>query len=493
MMTLLSSLVTGFKTEFVLILGLVALIVTSLIKVKKEGVAEMISFTTLFLALCAALCTASNHYGLYFSGEFAFDKFGQFFKIIILLTALGTVILSYFSRDLVKVPKIEFQAFLISLALGLLLMSSANDLLMIYLSIEMASIVSYVMAGYLAGDLRSEESGLKYVLYGGVASGIMIFGMSLLYGLTGTLNLSEIREFLIHNPTDRLVLFITFIFILAGLGYKMAVAPFHMWSPDVYEGAPLPVTAFLSVASKTAGFAVTLRFFLVGFIDSSTETWTVLKTLDWQFLIATLSAITMTVGNILALQQKNIKRFLAYSSVAHAGYLLMGVAAQSKSGIESIQIYTLIYLLMNMGAFFVASLVANQFNTENMDDYKGLAKQGAFGFFLAVSLSIFLFSLTGIPPFAGFIGKWYLFKAVVEAKIYWLAVVAGLNSVVALFYYLRLAKYMLIDDKTKEFAFTNSWIFKTTIALCATLTVVFGIYFAPLAKWVAASSVFIGK
>ncbi len=485
-MSMTQNIFNSFMPEIFLIAGLVALIALSFIK-KANGSCSStclsggVSAGSLLLALGALFCSKAKA-GIYFDGAWAHDGFSIFFKALVALTALMTVLLTAQSRDIKnKVPQFEFNAFLLTLTLGLFSMSSANDMLMIYLAIEMASIVSYVLTGYLTNDLRSEESGLKYVLYGGVASGIMIFGMSLLYGLTGSLNLTEIREFLHQNPTDRLVLFLTFIFILAGLGYKMAVAPFHMWSPDVYEGAPLPVTAFLSVASKAAGFAVTLRFFVVGFLDATQTDWVVLKSLDWQFLIAVMSAITMTVGNLVAMQQTNVKRFLAYSSVAHAGYLLMGIASQSQAGIEAVQFYMLVYLLMNMGGFFIVSLIANQFQTEEMSAYKGLASKGGYGFILAVGFAIFLFSLAGIPPFAGFIGKWYLFKAAVGAKLVWLTAVAAINSVISLFYYLRFAKFMLIDTaEGQALSPVKTCSFDIVISVCAGLTIILGLYFAPV-------------
>ena len=422
----------------------------------------------------------------------ALDPFGQFFKVIVILTAIVTIILASKSRDLKNTPKPEFCVFILILTLGLNIMAVANHLVMIYLAIEMASLVSYVLAAYIAGDLRSEESGLKYVLFGGVASGVMIFGMSLLYGLTGSLSLVDIRLFLLSNPVDPIILFLSLVMILGGLGYKMAIVPFHMWSPDVYEGAPMPVTAFLSVASKAAGFAVTLRFFLVAFVGTTeSDLWVALGNVDWQILIAILSAMTMTVGNVIALHQKNIKRFLAYSSIAHAGYLLMGLAVVSRVGVEAVMFYFAVYLLMNMGAFFVATVIANQFKTENMDDYKGLIYQSPFGIFLALSLAVFLFSLTGIPPFAGFVAKWYVFKAVIDANLIWLAVIAAINALISLVYYVRLIKYMMFDEKQKDMpALNTNWRYSSLIAIFVVLTVFFGIYFAPLAKWAQASAHF---
>lgn len=480
-----------FSSEIILLVGVIGLFFLALRKkTSTTQKAEIFSLAILVFSLVAAISTHFDKGLALFHGMIALDAFGQFFKIIILAASLMTVVLSTQARDLERSPKVEFYGFLLTLTLGLNMMCAASDLLMMYLSLEMASLTSYIMAGYMAESRRSEESGLKYVLYGGVASGVMIFGLSLLYGLSGSLNLIEIREFFLNNPTDRLVLFITFIMILTGLGYKMAIAPFHMWSPDVYEGAPLPVTAFLSVGSKAAGFAMTLRFFYAAFIEvDGNGVWQALKALDWQFLMAVLSAVTMTVGNILAMQQHNIKRFLAYSSVAHAGYMLMGVAGQSRMGMESVMFYFTVYFLMNLGAFFVATLIANQFGTEEMADYKGLVRQNVFGTFLALCLSVFLFSLIGLPPFAGFVGKWYLFSATLDAGLVWLAVVAALNSVIALYYYVRLIKYMMFDPPAAEMKpVHSSWRYSGAIAAFAFFTLLFGVFFRPLAQWAQASA-----
>lgn len=486
------SLKSYFYSEWILILGILILVFFSMKKdSEKSFLPYAIAVGTLILSLLAVLQMGFSTKLSLFSGMISVDPFGQFFKVLILGTALIGAFFSEKSKDLENAPRPEFYAFLLTATLGLNVLSVSNDLLMIYLGIEMASIISYVLAGYLSESKRSEEAGLKYVFFGGMASGIMIFGLSLLYGLTGTLNLVEIREFLISNPTDRLVLFITFIMILAGLGYKMAVAPFHMWSPDVYEGAPLPVTAFLSVASKAGGFAVTVRFFYVAFTGGvENGSWIVLKSLDWQTLIAVLSAITMTIGNLTALQQTNIKRFLAYSSVAHAGYLLMGLAVQNTIGLEAILFYFMVYFLMNLGAFLVALVVANQFGTENMEDYKGLAHRNGFSFFMSFCLSIFLLSLAGLPPFAGFIGKWYIFSAVIKSGgLLWLAAIGAINSVISLFYYVRLMKYMMFDAPEGEQSLNVLSVGSTAIvSLFAALSLIFGLYFTPLVEWAKTSA-----
>lgn len=491
------SFLLHFRPEIILILGMVVLLLramTSKTPSNQDRMPMLFSVVVFVLALfttCGSI-VGGQSLGL-FGGMLSLDPMAVFFKVIILVTALILTLFCDQSKDLHSAPRPEFYAFLMSLSLGLMVMVSANDLLVMYLAIEMASIMSYILTGFLAGNSRSDEAALKYVFFGGLASGIMIFGMSLLYGLTGSLNLIVIREYLFThalNPEGWAVLYVTFIMILAGLGYKMAVAPFHMWSPDVYEGAPLPVTAFLSVASKAAGFAMTLRFFLVGFVIAGPEGWTQLKLIDWQNLVSVLAMLTMTVGNLVALRQTNIKRFLAYSSIAHAGYMMMGLASKSAQGIEAILLYFAVYLIMNLGAFLVAIYVSNELGTENMVDYKGLSRRKGVGFLLAFCMSIFLLSLTGLPPFAGFIGKLYIFGAVIKAGLYPLAIVGVLNSVVSLFYYVKLMQYMFFfEPATADAAPHTSLRFSTVIPVLAALTLVFGIYFSPLADWVKSSAI----
>lgn len=482
-----------FTSEFVLMGGIALLIFMAMCKNKDvTQPALIVALATLSLALIAAGFTVlPKGQGIsLFSGMISLDPLAQFFKVIIIATAIVTCLIADKSTEIGAQSKIEFYAFLLGATLGLNMLSASNNLVMIYLSLEIASILSYLLTGYM-GTKRSEEASIKYVLYGGLASGVMIYGMSLLYGLTGTLNLVEMREYLSTHTPDRLVLFITFIMVLTGLGYKMAIAPFHMWSPDAYEGAPTPVTAYLSVASKAGGFAITLRFFLVAFVDRQ-NSWLPLINLDWQLLVSVLAMLTMTVGNLIALQQTNIKRFLAYSSIAHAGYMLMAVAAMSRIGVESILFYLSTYFIMNLGAFVVVMIVAHQFGTEEIDDYKGLAKRSSFGLITSLCLAIFLFSLVGLPPFAGFIGKWYVFRAVLDAKLYTLAIVGVINSVVSLAYYLRVAKFMLIDDASSTEPVQKPLLRYSLVMIgFAFLTLYFGLFFGPLANWAVKSAEFL--
>ena len=364
--------------------------------------------------------------------------------------------------------------------LGMMLMVSSADLILIYLSIELVSLSSYVLAGFTKQSLRNSEASLKYIIYGGVASGIMLFGISILYGIMGTTNLYAINTILQNGAFQPLALIVSCILIFTGFGFKISVAPFHFWTPDVYEGAPIAITAYLSIASKAAGFALLIRFIKVTFIQSigSDGYWQLLGVIDWKSFLVMISILTMTLGNFSALWQDNLKRMLAYSSIAHAGYILLGLAVFSDQGVMAILIYLIIYLFMNLGAFFVVMLIANKIGSEEIDDYDGIGYKTPL---LAVSLAVFLVSLTGLPPTAGFIAKLYLFIALVDAKMIVVAIIALLNTVVSLYYYVRVLKHMFLTKPKVEGE-------KITISLADTLVLlamlipifIFGLYFTPI-------------
>jgi NADH-quinone oxidoreductase subunit N len=310
----------------------------------------------------------------------------------------------------------------------------------------MLSITSYVLAGFLKKERRSSEAALKYLVYGALSSGVMVFGFSILFGMVGSLKLSEVGGFVAGNMTGEYGAAVTVatVMVLMGFCFKIAAFPFHFWCPDVYEGAPTPVTTFLAVCSKAAGFGLILRFVNDVFIVGGDGGFGA----EIAFFVGILSAVTMTYGNITAIKQDNLKRLLAYSSIAHAGYLLMGVAAffaamDGAGKVDAVVFYLIAYLIMNLGAFGVVIYLANRFGRETIEGYKGLGWRAPYccGFMV-----IFLLSLTGIPPTIGFIGKWKLFVAVIDQGMYWLAVVAAVNSVVALFYYFRIAKALFFES-----------------------------------------------
>ena len=371
-----------------------------------------------------------------FGKMMAVDGFAIFFKII---AAISTIIVILMSMDYFKSIEIhrgEYYSLLIFAVLAISMLAASTDLVMIYLSIEFLSITSYILAGFDKKNEKSNEASIKYFLYGSIAAAVMIYGMSMLYGLTGTTSILTIAEGgFTSQPQYYPVLLLSAVMIIAGLGFKIAMVPFHQWAPDVYEGAPTPVTAFLSVGSKAAGLAVLIRFLSTGLTPSL---------LDWMPLIAVVSVLTMTVGNLVAIVQTSMKRMLAYSSIAQAGYLLIGVAAipYSRSAVPAILIYVFTYLFMNIGAFAVVSYISSKIHSDDIDEYSGLVKRAPA---IAVIMFFFLMSLAGIPPTAGFIGKFYLFAAAINSDnpmLLGLAIVAIINTVISVYYYFNVVKEM---------------------------------------------------
>lgn len=368
----------------------------------------------------------------------------------------------------------EFYSLLLFAALSMTLMAGATDLIMIALSLEFLSITSYVLTGYLREDVRSNEGAIKYLLYGAITTAVMLYGMSFLYGMTGSTNLEDIAANLgsllaSPGPLRQLVLPIV-IFLLAGFGFKIALVPFHQWAPDAYEGAPTPVTAFLSVGPKVAGFAVLFRVFLTALPHLQ---------IDWMALLAGVSAVTMTLGNLVAIPQTNIKRMLAYSSIAQAGYVLIGVAAASTLGMASALFYLFVYTLTNLGAFAVVITFSNWSGSDAIPDYAGLSQKSPA---LAMTMLLFLISLAGIPPLPGFVGKFYLFAAAIERGMIWLAVIGVINSIISLYYYLMVARVMYIKPPETEEAVPASRALLAALLVTGVGMLLLGIYPAPLSE-----------
>ncbi|HET8733894.1 MAG TPA: NADH-quinone oxidoreductase subunit N, partial [Anaeromyxobacteraceae bacterium] len=411
-----------FRPEAALTVGTLALFLLDVLWKKSAARVALLTGATLaVLAVAAALLAQQPPDGqTLFNGMLANDAFASFFKWLFLAAGVLTVVITAQGQAFPPRRLGQFYALLCAIVLGLFMMASAADLLMMYMSIELVSMVSYILAGFRKGDRKAAEGSLKYVIYGSVASGVMLFGMSYLYGLTGTTSLLELGPRIqalqasgLPLAATRIALVVGVVFVSAGIGYKVAAVPFHMWCPDVYEGAPTPFTAFLSVGPKAAGFALALRFFYSAFAAplGANGLTQAIAGIPWPAIVGVLSAATMTVGNLTAISQTNVKRLLAYSSIAHAGYTLMGLAALSAIGMQGVMIYMLVYLVMNLGAFLVVIVVAEATGSESILDYRGLARRHPFA---AIAFAIFLFSLTGLPPFAGFTGKWYLFYAVIE-------------------------------------------------------------------------------
>lgn len=396
-------------------------------------------------AVLALPVSLPNGGGLFF-GMLAVDGLSKFFKIFFLLSAVVVVLMTEAGREVPQSRKPEFYSILLGVVLGMFLAASATDLLMMYLAIELLSLGSYVLAGFSRIEKKSDEAAMKFILYGGLSTGAMLFGMSYLYGLAGSTNLIDIREALAAGTVHPLVFFVSFLLILVGIGYKISAVPFHFWAPDVYEGSPTSITAFLSVASKGAGFAAFIRIFYTSFlVQSPGGGWTPVVDLDWRIILSILAIMTMTFGNLAAFGQNNVKRLLAYSGIAHAGYILVGAIALNEAGVQSILFYLLVYLFTNFAAFAVVLILADCNGIEEIDGYRNLGTRSpALAFCLAASL----FSLIGVPPLAGFLGKWFLFAAAVQTLDPWCvaAVVAGLlNSVLSVYYYFRIMRAMYLE------------------------------------------------
>jgi NADH-quinone oxidoreductase subunit N len=494
-----------FRPEAALTVGtLVLLLLDVLWRKSAARVAWLTGAALAVLAVTAALLAQQPPDGqTLFNGMLANDAFANFFKWLFLGAGALTVVITAQGKDFPPQRIGQFYALLNAIVLGMFMMASAADLLMMYMSIELVSMVSYILAGFRKGDRKAAEGSLKYVIYGSVASAIMLFGMSYLYGLTGTTSLLELGPRIqaiqasgLPLAATRIALVVGVVFVSAGIGYKVAAVPFHMWCPDVYEGAPTPFTAFLSVGPKAAGFALALRFYLSAFAGPASPTTGLadaLAGIPWPAIIGVIAAVTMTLGNLTALAQTNLKRLLAYSSIAHAGYTLMGLATVSTLGVQSVMMYMLIYLVMNIGAFLVVIWVAETTGSESILDYKGLSRRAPVA---AVAFAIFLFSLTGLPPFAGFVGKWYLFYAVFEridgpggGWYAILALIAALNTAVSLYYYVRIVRAMFIDApavaEPKPFPARPGY--QLLLGGFSAAILLFGVWWTPMVEWTRAS------
>ncbi len=398
-----------------------------------------------FLGIIAAGVLVAIGWGVHiesFSGSVVLDNFATFFKMTFLVAAGLAVLISdsYMERE--GCNQGELYPLILFTVVGMMLMASGTDLMTIFLGLEVMSVSLYVLAGFNRANKKSNEAGLKYFLLGAFSTGFLLYGMALIYGATGTTRLYKIAAIVgqMTVPSSNIMLVAGMLLMMTGFAFKIAAAPFHMWTPDVYEGAPTPMTAFMSAGPKAAGFAALLRLFLVALPTLQVE---------WSQVLWVLAVLTMTVGNITALRQDNIKRILAYSSIAHAGYALVGFAAGNGTGTAGILFYMLSYAFMNIGAFAIIILVSKKGETNgNVSDFAGLGFKHPL---LALAMTLFLFSLAGVPPAAGFIGKFYLFSGAIQKGYIWLAVIGVLNSAASVYYYLRIMVYMYFKESTEEF------------------------------------------
>jgi NADH-quinone oxidoreductase subunit N len=397
-----------------------------------------------------------------FNGSFINDQLSYFMKVITLLFCFFVFLLS---KDYMKINKIDYMEYpilILASVLGMMLMISSYDLIIFYLSLELQSICLYVLASIKKNDEKSSEAGLKYFVLSALASGILLYGCSLIYGFTGSTNFEVISENISTTNTGAIF---GIVFIIVGLAFKISAVPFHMWTPDVYEGSPTSVTTFFALIPKIAALTVFIRFIHVPFVNIIDQ---------WQTIIIFLSILSMVLGSVAAIGQTNIKRLMAYSSIGHMGYILAGLSTGSISGIHSSIIYLCIYLIMNLGAFACILMMKREnIFYENINDLSGLSKNHPV---LSLSFIIILFSLAGIPPLAGFFAKFYIFMSVIEAKMYPLAIIGLLTTVVSAFYYLRLVKIIYFDKPRKPFETNYNFGIKVSLFLSTAVTLIYFTY-----------------
>jgi len=426
------------------------------------------------LALTALYARPAAEAEQLWGGMLRHDWLAFVFKLLFLATAFLTTLFTINWPTVWR--KGEFYVLLLTSTLGMTLMAASADLIMLFLAIETTSIPLYIMAGFMTEDDKSTESGFKYLLFGAVTTAVMLYGFSLLYGFAGTSNIYEMAAAISAGAVPGPVLVGTILLILMGFGFKVALVPLHFWAPDVYEGAPTPVTAFLSTASKAAGFAVLARVMIAAFPS-------ILP--DWQTIIAIAAALSMTVGNAVALTQKNIKRLLAYSSIAHAGYALLGVAAASELGVLSVVYYFLAYAATNLAAFGVVIIVWHKIGSDEIADYSGLSRRSPM---LALALLIAFLSLAGVPPLGGFIAKVLVFAAVVQAGLVWLAVLGVLNSIVGLYYYLIVLKVVYLYEPKSAGAIPVARPHAAALLASILMILLLGTVLAPWYGWALSSA-----
>ncbi|MBI5846825.1 MAG: NADH-quinone oxidoreductase subunit N [Nitrospirae bacterium] len=439
--------------EIVMVVMAIAMLMTDLVIKRKEtiGFLTIVSAGAAFFALIGSM-------GSTFGGMYISDGYSSFFKVIFFVNLILTVLMSSKYLETLKINFGEYYSLIIFATLGMMLMASAADIIVLYLGLELMALSTYILAGFIRYDIKSNEAAMKYLLLGAFASAILLYGTSMIYGLTGTTNLRDIAAYIAkNNLVSNPVLMLSMILFAVAFSFKIAAVPFHMWAPDAYEGAPTPITAFMSVGPKAAGFAVLGRVFLTAFGPAH---------MDWAAIFIPIAILTMAVGNIVALSQTNIKRMLAYSSIAHAGYMLLGVISGTPDGMASMLNYMFIYAFMNIGAFAIVTMLRTEgFKGEEITDYEGLAKTHPVA---AALMLVFMFSLTGIPPMAGFMGKFYLFMSAISAGYTWLVIVAVLFSAISAFFYLRIVMLMYMKEP-KETVQLNS---SPGLALALAVTVI---------------------
>jgi NADH-quinone oxidoreductase subunit N len=465
--------------ELVMICTALFLILLDLIVKKKEIVAVA--------GIAGALVALYVSYKVYtlfgtqtaFSGMFVMDGYSNFFKLIFYINVIFTIAISLKYIRIERASFGEYYALLLFATSGMMIIASSLDLIVLYLGLELMSLSTYILVGIMRHDARSNEASIKYFLLGGFSSAFILYGASLIYGLTGTTDMMAIASFVRENGlVGNQILLLSMVLFVVAFGFKVAAVPFHMWAPDAYEGAPTSITAFMSVGPKAAGFAALARVFMLAFGSVKVE---------WTAVLIPLAILSMCIGNIVAIAQTNIKRMLAYSSIAHAGYAMLGIIAGTGEGIIAMMNYLFIYAIMNIGAFSVVIMLRSEgFKGENISDYEGLAKSHPLA---SAVMLIFMFSLTGIPPTAGFIGKFNVFMEAINAGYVPLVIIAVIFSVASAFFYLRIVMNMYMKEPEGEVMLTTSVPLSFTLAITAVLILAIGVYPSFLLK-LARSSIF---
>ena len=452
--------------EFILaISALVLLLAGATIGEKSQNI---ISTLAILIFAAAAYFVITGSDGAAFSSAFVSDSFTRFMKILILLGAAASLFIAQGFLESEKLARFEFPVLVLLATLGMMLMVSAGSFIALYMGLELQSLALYVLAAFQRDSVRSTESGLKYFVLGALSSGMLLYGISLIYGFTGTVSFVGVAA-VIGKTGVNIGLIFGLVFLIAGLAFKVAAVPFHMWTPDVYEGAPTPVTAFFATAPKVAAMAIFLRALVIPFPDALHQ---------WQQIIVFISALSMVLGAVAAIGQSNIKRLMAYSSIGHIGFALLGLAAGTPAGIEGVLIYLVIYLITNAGVFAcILAMRRDGEMVETIGDLAGLARtQPKFAF----AMAMFMLSLAGIPPLAGFFSKFYVFLAAIEAHLYWLAVLGVLASVVGAYYYLRIVKIIYFDEPAPAFEHDIGPRLSTVMAGAGIFTLFFVVGAAPL-------------
>lgn len=481
--TLLSYEWGAMAPEFIILIMATVLSVVDLFAPKKmdRRILGWIGFASILAAIAALINLIGADTISILYDTFRLDSFAKAFKLLLLIGGALTMVIaiSYEPKEGIKEYKGEFYYLFMAGLLGAMIMSSSGDLITLFVGLELLSMSSYILAGIRKRHLPSNESAMKYVINGSIATAITLFGMSYVYGITGTTNLAEMAEILptVVNSQYIYLLGLAFFMIFVGLSFKIATAPFHMWAPDVYQGAPTPVTAFLSVVSKTAGFVILARIILIVYLSTPTgaaglEAATPLL-VKMQGYMAVLAGATMIIGNLVALKQRNIKRLFAYSSIAHAGYLLVAVTALSQFMFDALWFYLGAYLFMNIGAFAIIQILTAKDDNEDISSFAGLYKRSPF---LAISMGIFLLSLAGIPATAGFIGKLNIFIGALSFDHFVLASVMIATTVVSYVYYFRIFTQMFMRPAETTEKLKVPVALGLVIAITAAATIVFGIF-----------------